>query len=219
MGYRGKVVEQERARQLRTEGWTLRDIATELGVSRSSVSLWVRDLPVVPVSRSPYLGPRTPHPARLRKLEEIERCREEAVGEIGDLSRRDLMLFALALYAGEGAKGDGQVKFANTDSSLIRLFLAWLRSGFQIDESRLRCALYLHADLDLDLDEAQRFWSRVTSIPVDQCSKPYRAVVDPTMRNNRHRYGCATVKYSCSSTHRRVMALIEAVSSSVALPG
>ena len=43
MGYRGKVEEQERARVLRARNMTLQDIATELGVSRSSVSLWVRD--------------------------------------------------------------------------------------------------------------------------------------------------------------------------------
>ena len=217
MGYRGKVVEQARARQLRADGWTLRDIAAELGVSRSSVSVWVRDVPFVPTARGPYHGPRKPHPAHLRKLAEIEHCRNEAEDEIGELSPRDLMMFALALYAGEGAKTDGQVRFANTDPSLVRLFLGWLRSGFDIDEGRLRVALYLHADLDLH--EAERFWSRATSIPLEQFTKPYRAVVDSTMRINRHRYGCATVKYSCSSTHRRVMALIQAVSSSVALPG
>jgi hypothetical protein len=40
MGYGGKVVEQRRARELRAESWTLAAIAAELGVSKSSVSLW-----------------------------------------------------------------------------------------------------------------------------------------------------------------------------------
>ena len=38
MGYRGKLAEQERARVLRAQAWTLNEIATELGVSKSSVS-------------------------------------------------------------------------------------------------------------------------------------------------------------------------------------
>ena len=46
MGYRGKVVEQERARELRAQGWTYTEIMAELGVSKSSVSLWCRDVPV-----------------------------------------------------------------------------------------------------------------------------------------------------------------------------
>src|SRR5690606_31205696 len=45
VGYRGKVHEQARARALRAQAWTLGEIAAELGVSRSSVSLWVRDVP------------------------------------------------------------------------------------------------------------------------------------------------------------------------------
>jgi hypothetical protein len=40
MGYRGKVKEQEQARALRAEGHTLAEIAAELGVAKSSVSLW-----------------------------------------------------------------------------------------------------------------------------------------------------------------------------------
>ena len=39
MGYRGKVRQQERARELRAQAWTLLEIANELGVSKSSVSL------------------------------------------------------------------------------------------------------------------------------------------------------------------------------------
>ncbi len=44
MGYRGKVDEQNRARDLRAQAWTMEEIAEELGVSKSSVSLWTRDV-------------------------------------------------------------------------------------------------------------------------------------------------------------------------------
>ena len=50
MGYRGKVKEQEKARALRAQNRTLADIAQTLGVSKSSVSLWVRDVPFTPTS-------------------------------------------------------------------------------------------------------------------------------------------------------------------------
>ena len=48
MGYGGKVVSSSGRRELRAEAWTLQDIATELGVSKSSVSLWVRDVEFTP---------------------------------------------------------------------------------------------------------------------------------------------------------------------------
>ena len=56
-------------------------------------------------------------------------------------------------------------------------------------------------------------------LPVDQFTKPYRAADDPTRRHAKHVYGCATLLYSCTPTHRRVMAMIEAVTSPFAIPG
>jgi transcriptional regulator with XRE-family HTH domain len=44
MGYRGKLVERRQARQLRRTGLPLAEIAARVGVSKSSVSLWVRDV-------------------------------------------------------------------------------------------------------------------------------------------------------------------------------
>jgi orotate phosphoribosyltransferase-like protein len=44
MGYGGKVTEQHRARELRAQSWTLAEIAEELSVSRSSVSVWAPPL-------------------------------------------------------------------------------------------------------------------------------------------------------------------------------
>ena len=217
MGYSGKWRERERARQLRAESWTLLDIARELGVSKASVSVWVRDVEFVPKPRNRGHPSHQPHPLTLKKHAEIERCRAEAAVTIGQLSDRDLTMFCLGLYAGEGAKTRGTIGFANTNPIYIAVFVAWLRTQFEIEESRLRAKVYLHDGLDLDAAEA--FWSAVLEIPLNQFSKPYRAVADPTRRTGKHANGCATVLYSCSLTHRRVMAMIEAITSSFAIPG
>ena len=52
MGYRGKLAEQQQARRLRRTGLPLAEIAATLGVSRSSVSLWVRDVEFTPSPRA-----------------------------------------------------------------------------------------------------------------------------------------------------------------------
>lgn len=213
MGYRGKVEEQHRARQLRARAWTLQEIATELGVAKSSVSLWVRDVEFDPSSRRSAVTHRRPrgadHPLRRRKLAEIAECDERGRQIIGDLSDRDLLIAGAALYAGEGTKRDGMVGFANTDPAMMRLFCRWLRTFFAVDESRLRVVVYLHEGLDIDA--ATRHWAEVTAIPPSQFSKPYRAVPDASRRRNKHEYGCATVRYGCSRTHREIMGLVRAL--------
>lgn len=213
MGYREKVEEQHRARQLRARAWTLQEIADELDVAKSSVSLWVRDVDFDPSSRRSAVTDRRPrgidHPLRRRKLAEIAECNERGREVVGELSDRDLLIAGAALYAGEGTKRDGVVGFANTNDAMMRLFCRWLRAFFDVDESRLRVTLYLHAGLDLTA--AVDHWSAVTGVPASQFSKPYRAVPDASIRRTKHEHGCATVRYTCSRTHREVMGLVRAL--------
>ena len=127
-------------------------------------------------------------------------------------------MVGLALYAGEGAKTDGCVKFANSDPRMIEFFVAWLRRFYDIDESRLRVKLYLHEGLDLDV--AVAFWAGLTRIPVSQFTKPYRALPDPSIRRSKHPMGCPNVSYSCASTHRAIMGAVQALlTCDVSIPG
>lgn len=216
MGYGGKLGEQRRARELRAQAWTLQDIATELGVSKSSVSLWVRDVEFTPNPRR-RTRPLRPSSLHLRKVAEIERCDREGTERIGRLDERELLIFGTALYIGEGFKRDGTVGMANTDPEVLRSFLTWLRRCFDIDERRLRVRLYLHEGLDLEA--ATRFWSELLCVPPAQFRKPYRAVADATRRAAKHVNGCPAVTYSDSHLHRRVMGLVRALSSQAAIPG
>ncbi|HSH60943.1 MAG TPA: helix-turn-helix domain-containing protein [Acidimicrobiales bacterium] len=115
VGYRGKVVEQEQARELRAQAWTIPDIAVKLGVSKSSVSLWVRDVQFTPSKRRTGGRRRGPNALQRRKEALIERLDREGVSRLGVLSEQAFLVAGAALYAGEGSKTDGAVKFANSD--------------------------------------------------------------------------------------------------------
>jgi transcriptional regulator with XRE-family HTH domain len=82
VGYRGKLEERARARELRAQAWTMPEIAEELGVSRSSVSSWTRDVAFDPTARRSRRTDRRPrgsdHPLRRRKEAEIAGVRADA---------------------------------------------------------------------------------------------------------------------------------------------
>ena len=221
MGYRGKGAERERARELRAEAWTLKEIAAELGVGKGSVSVWVRDVDFEPRPRryaSTAARRRGANSLQRRKAGEIAALLEDGRRRIGMLSERDPLVAGAALYAGEGAKRDGSVVFANSDARMILLFCTWLRRFFDVDEGRLRMRVYLHEGLDLEA--ATAFWSDLTGIPTCQFTRPYRAVADPSIRQSKHPLGCPSVRYSCSTTHRAVMGLVDALLESPSvLPG
>lgn len=196
---------REQARALRSRGMVVSDVAAAVDRPVSTVYGWVRDLPSPPRSswrRPAPGGPNRLRDARLASVASAEVWARERVAALGE----DAFFAAgIALYAGEGAKRDGAVIFTNTDPEMVAFFCAWLRRYFTVDEARLRCRLYLHADLSYD--DAVAFWSGVCSVPPERFTKPYRAVADPTRRTRRHEHGCLTVRYACSRTHREVMAL------------
>jgi transcriptional regulator with XRE-family HTH domain len=217
VGYRGKLSERQQARRLRGTGLPLAEIASRLGVSKSSVSLWVRDVAFEPLPRATGGRRRTPNALQRRKQAEIDRLLEEGRARIGALSEREFLVAGVALYAGEGAKRDDAVRFANTDPRMINFFCSWLRHFFKVDESRLRVRLYLHEGLDLA--EANAYWSGLTAIPQAQFLKPYRATPDPSIRHAKHVHGCVSIGYSCTATHRSIMGLVGALLGGTVTPG
>jgi len=186
VGYRGKIKEQEKARALRAQNRTLAEIAEILGVSKASVSVWVRDIDVEIRRRKPVS--RRPNALHVAKLAEIEACNQAGIDRIGRLSDEAFLAAGAALYAGEGAKTDGKITFANTSADMVAFFCAWLRRYFAIDEARLRVRIYLHQGLDLDA--AELHWSEVTHIPRAQFNRAYRAKPDPSIRKAKHTFGC-----------------------------
>jgi hypothetical protein len=181
------------------------------------VSLWVRDVEFVPKPRSAARR-REPNALQRRKQAEIDELLADGRDRIGRLTEKELLVAGTALYAGEGAKADGQLCFANSDPRMILFCCLWLRRFFDLDETRFRFRLYLHEGLDLD--EAIEFWSSVTEIPVSQFGKTYRATPNPSIRKAKHPRGCGYVWYYSTRVHRGVMGLVHALlSCETVLPG
>jgi transcriptional regulator with XRE-family HTH domain len=219
MGYRGKVVERARARELRAESWTFEEIALELGVAKGTVSVWARDVDFEPKSRRRARN-RGPNKLQRRKTADIETRRREGIARVGMMSEREFLLAGVGLYAGDGSKSGNEVAFSNSNPELIRFFCLWFRRFFAVGEKRLRIHLYLHDDLDLEA--AEEFWSELCAIPRSQFHKTYRARADPTMRTNRHINGCCHVRYGSTAALREIKGMMEGlvlVASLPVLPG
>ena len=160
-----------KARQLREQGLAYNQIAAQLGVSKSSVSLWVRDLP-----RPEGLGyeeccKRVAEGVRRywaaeRPIREAQReaTRAAATAEIGSLSQRELLIAGAIAYWCEGAKNKpyhrhDRVTFTNSDPALITLFLRFLEAA-GADRNMIIYRVYIHETADVT--GAERFWLEVT---------------------------------------------------------
>jgi len=102
MGYRGKLSERRQARQLRRTGLPLAEIAARLGVSKSSVSLWVRDVEFEPLPRVTRGRRRAPNALQRHKQAEIDRLLDEGRARIGRLSEREFLVAGWRCTRGKG---------------------------------------------------------------------------------------------------------------------
>jgi transcriptional regulator with XRE-family HTH domain len=183
-----------KARALREQGLTYNQIVAELGVSKSSVSLWVRDMPRTgPLSyqafrkrqaagvRRYWVGERSIREARR------EATRAAAADEIGGLTDREIIIAGAIAYWCEGAKNkpyrrSEQVCFINSDPALVRFYMRFLAT-VGIERDRLRCRLQIHERANVEA--AQRFWQDVTGLEAAQFWRPALKKHNPrTVRKN-----------------------------------
>jgi transcriptional regulator with XRE-family HTH domain len=195
-----------RARTLREQGLDYKKIAAELGVSKSSVSLWVRDLPRPPRLSYEECSKRAAEGVRRywaaeRPIREAEReaARTAAAAEIGPLSDREIIIAGAVAYWCEGEKNkphrrSDRVSFINSDPALVRFFLRFLDVA-GIARERLIFRVYIHENADVEA--AQQFWLEVTRAQADQFRRPTLKRHYPrTVRKNTGAdyHGCLTVK-------------------------
>ena len=208
MGYRGFVEQRDEARRLRAGAATLAEIATALGVSRSTVSVWVRDVEFTPRPRNRGAPRQRPHPLHVARLAEVDALRADGIARIGELSAKELLIAGTALYAGEGSKRDGSVEFANTDPRMVLFFVTWLRRCFTVAEARLRVRP-VPPRRPRPRGRGPVLVRAHGYSAVQQFIKPYRAVADSSIRSNKHPIGVVpTVDLLLHHTHRAIMGLI-----------
>lgn len=206
---------RDRARELRLKGLTYDQIQVELGCSKSSISLWVRDLP------KPERRQRTTEEAsaiarrgwdRALEIRDEERrqTKQDAAAEIGDLSERDLFIAGVSLYWSEGAKDKSydrreRAVFVNSDPGMVSVYLAWLRLLGVKDED-LRFAVMIHETADIAA--AERYWVALTGVPGEQFLKTTLKRHNPktTRKNTGESYhGCLAVRVLQSAgLYRRI---------------
>lgn len=190
------------ARALRREGLSIRDIEQHLGVSRSSVSLWVRDIELTPEQHA-RLDQR--NAARGRQLygnvvwaaECLHRRRWwQAEGRLAARAGDATHAAGCMLFWAEGSKARNMVQLANADPELIRVFVAFLRDYFDVPDEKFRIACNLFADHLEKQHEIEQFWLDLTRLPPSCMTKTMVNVYSKhsqKKRQNKLPYGTCRV--------------------------
>lgn len=215
-----KLLAKQKAVSLRRRGYSIKEIAHQVSVSQSTASLWARD--VVLGSKAQI---RLRSRVRLGVLVSVQRQLDKTklerdhflqlarpiVGPVSKSTPEQAKLCTALIYWCEGAKGaDNVLKFANSDPTLVKFFLAMLKKGFDVKSGKFRAMIHLH---DYHNERKQiAFWSKLTGIPPKQFYKSYRKP-HTGVRQRANYQGCITINYYDKLVAREVFGLLSALSS------
>lgn len=210
-----------KAENLRKLGWSMRDIAGELGVTKSSVSNWCRDIQLSPKQKQLLLKKMIDggHRGRIlgsaanhnRKMERIESHVREGKNYVKSLSQREMLLVGTAIYWGEGSK-KSQLAFINSDKDMVLFMYRWFRFAFGVKKTDFILRIFVN-DLHLNRKEIiEKYWSDLLKIPISQFRKTIFIKRINTKRylNHDNYFGLLSIRTRNSTDLKyRILGLIE----------
>lgn len=167
-----KTIEREQARRLRRErGLSIKEIADLLGVAKSSVSLWVRDIELTPSQhealqlKNRLYGPQALARSALMERHRTRRINAQEEGRMYARCGDPLHAAGCMLYWAEGSKHRNTLKLTNSDPALVRFFVHFLREYFLLRDEEFRITCNLFADHAERQWQIEQFWLDTLRLP------------------------------------------------------
>lgn len=214
-----RLRDREKAIVLRKQGESYSQIKKSLGISKSTLSYWLRDYPL---SKQRIRELRDWNEQRIeryretmrkKKEERLRECYKKQKKLIFPFSSRELFISGLFLYWGEGGKKrEAMLGISNTDPAVIKFFIFWCAHSLGVPRNKFR--IYLHLYTDMDIDDEINYWSELLKLPRSQFGEPYIKKNSSLRINHKGAFGHGTCNVSIGNARlaERILMSIQAIS-------
>lgn len=216
--------DKDQAFELRKKGHSYREIESLLGVSRSTLSEWFRDVEwsrhvrktndrrSIAVSREHIGKMNTARKERLDKL--YREISDQAAIDFHIYKSEPLFMAGLMIYAGEGDKVTRNLtRISNSEFYLHKIFIRFTLKYMGIKREDLRCALILYPEHDIESCTAK--WAEELELAKSQFHKPQVIVGKESKR--RLQFGVGMSILSSTTLKKRVLTWLEACAKNAGL--
>ncbi len=150
----------------------------ELGVSRGSISNWVRDIELTPEQRAAlkanmthWGGQNKGAQTNREKGLQQRRAYQQAGREHAKNGSR-LHLTGCMLYWAEGGKTKkNHMHFANSDPHMIMLFMRFLREELCVDDELVHLQIHCHTENAEEVQRIEQYWIDLLQLPSSALNK------------------------------------------------
>jgi len=175
---------KDNAVRLRKRGFSIGKIERRLGVSRSTLSGWFKDITLTERQKEKLLqGWRYGLVKARRKAvlwhneqkeKRLKDARDQALQILSKIDAEDIHILELALsilYLGEGGKITEETTLGSTDPLILKFFISSLEKIYGFNVDRVHCELHIRADQNHQ--KVKNFWSKELSLPL----KNFKSVI------------------------------------------
>ncbi len=173
-----KLILKREVIELRKQGKSYSDIRKIVKVSKSSLSLWLKDVLLTDDQKIALKDRRKRAVETYRKTMKLKRLRRNSsyylnqINKWIPLSDREVFIAGLFLYLGEGNKvSRSSVGITNTDSSVVKFALYWIINSLEVPKEKIRIQLHLYNDMNIETEI--KFWLNELKMNRSCLVKPY----------------------------------------------
>ena len=189
---------RQKAVKLRKKGLSYNEIRKFVPVSKSSLSLWLKDVRLSSKHRARLYTKQIAILAlgapsqRERRKKEIEKIVSEAKLEIQfPLSAETYRFLGAALYWAEGSKTKN-FEITNSDPMMVAFMTKWFSDTFKVPIKTFKAHLNIYSQQNED--QLKRFWSNLIGLPLENFGKTFVKPANKNFKKNNLYYGTIKVR-------------------------
>jgi aspartate carbamoyltransferase regulatory subunit len=206
-----KFDKQVEARRLRSEGKSIRYITEKLCVSKSSVSVWVRDIKLTDQQKEQLTSNRSYNFKDVLSISKRELAlnlrkeyQEEGKKQIID---NDLLhCMGCMLFWAEGTKHKNKISFTNSDVNMLKLFVRFLTEKLGVKNEQIVLRINCFLKEKKDITNVNNYWIEQLNLPEAKFIKPTIKLTTNTIAN----YGVCQITVWSTKLAQNVYGSIQA---------
>jgi transposase-like protein len=178
-----------KVRDLRQQGHSIGDIALMLSLSKSTVSVWVRDIELTSLQverlkeKNRSYGAQNKGAGTNRSNGRSQRIAFQEQGRLKAREGRPLHLAGCMLYWAEGSKDRNTFYFVNSDANMLRLCMRFLREEMAVGEDDFTIRIHCHSNDPIEMKRVEQYWLDTLGLPVTAlCKTQFKQGSDKSKR-------------------------------------
>lgn len=219
-----KSIEKRKAIRLRVQGFTYSQILNKVKVSRSTLSVWLRNIQMTYQQKNHIKNlinkTRLNTQKQRKNLTRLstKTIVENAKNEIVSVDINCFKLIGASLYWAEGSKqrnsnlSQGLI-FSNSDPNMILLYLNWLKLVLHVKDENIILELYIHIGQLDKKNDFINYWSNKTKLPRSKFDRIYvkKHALSKKYSNNEYKGLVRIIVRKSSKLNRQVTGWIQGI--------